>query len=334
MNMIEVDGSFGEGGGQVLRSAISLSAILGKSVRITGIRKNRPRPGLSPQSLNSIKLVQEMTGAKAEGLVPGSSELTFIPGTIKGGNYSLNVGTAGSITIILQCVLPVACFAPGPVSLNITGGTDVKWAPPFDYFKNVTLKALGEFGVNADVSLVRRGFFPRGGGSVVLNVMPSTIRKASILQPEGTEVTGVSSSSRLPPHVVERQADSARKYLGSRGIRLGDIRLDIREDDSTGSCITLFKGFLGSSSLGERGVSAEKVGMQAAERIYNEITSGAAVDSHLADQLIPYMALAEGSSIINSGPITSHTRTNMHVVELMTGRKFDTENNGRISIRS
>lgn len=321
--LLTIDGSVGEGGGQILRTAIALSAIMQKAVRIVNIRKSRPRPGLGIQHVKSIEIARDMTGASVEGLRHGSTEVTFDPGPIKPGNYTINMGTAGSITLALQSILPIAAYAPGPVTLDMTGGTDVKWAPPYDYFHCVTMPALGRFGFHMDASLLARGYFPAGNGRVIVSTVPSALRGADILEPGNGSVEGVSASSRLPPHVCERQAKAAAEYLKSLGYDVGDIKLDIRSDISTGSSITLYKGLAGGSALGERGKTAEKVGREAASQLAGALKSGAAVDAHLADQLIIYMALSEGESCISASRVTEHTAAGIRVVEQMTGKKFE-----------
>lgn len=328
MDLIEVDGSYGEGGGQILRSAVAISAILGKGVVIKNIRKGRPKPGLSIQHVKSIELAGKLCDAKIEGLAHGSTEVRFIPKAIVGGHHKLDIGTAGSITLVLQSVMPIACFAPCPVIFEITGGTDVKWSPPYDYFKHVTLPALQLFGLNITTSLIRRGFFPRGDGQVVITLEPSVIHGADICNPSKEEIKGVSACSRLPPHVAERQAKAAKEYLATKDIGVSDIEIDVRDEPSTGSSITLYRGFLGASSLGERGIPAEKVGRDAAKKLYEEISSGAAIDEHLADQLIIFMGLAKGNSRVLASSLSSHTSTNIRVVEQMLGKKFEIIKNG------
>jgi RNA 3'-terminal phosphate cyclase (ATP) len=322
MNLLEVDGSFGEGGGQILRSAVAISAILGKGVVIRNIRKGRPKPGLSIQHIKSIELAGKLCDATIDGLVLGSTEVRFTPKAILGGVHKLDIGTAGSITLVLQSVLPIACFASSPVIFEITGGTDVKWSPPYDYFKSVTLPALRLFGLEMTSTLIRRGFFPRGDGKAIVTLEPSGIHGADICQPPEGKIMGVSASSRLPHHVTERQANAAKEYLIAKGLDVGDIGIDVREELSTGSSITLYRGFLGASALGERGIPAEKVGQLAAKNLYEEIITGAAVDEHLADQLIIFMGLAKGNSKVLASSISSHTSTNICVVEQMLGKKF------------
>jgi RNA 3'-terminal phosphate cyclase (ATP) len=334
MDQIEIDGSYGEGGGQVLRSAIAVSAITGRGVRVVNIRKNRPRPGLGIQHIKSIELAGRLSGAHIEGLSVGSTTITFLPGEIKGGEYSMDLGTAGSISLVLQSVTPIASFAPSKVTFHITGGTDVRWSPTIDYFKNITLPALHCFGLKGTLSLESRGYFPAGGGKVTAVIEPCKLHGVRIETPPLPSVSGISSSSRLPPHVTRRQAESAKKYLEGMGIEVSGIDLDIRSDRSTGSSITLFSGFLGGSALGERGLPAEKVGVEAATIIANEIESGAAVDPFLCDQLITFMALAEGPSVITTGSVTSHAVTNMWIMEKLTGRRFTVEKSRVVSIRS
>ncbi len=334
MNMIEIDGSYGEGGGQILRSAVAVSAITGTGVKVNNIRKNRPKPGLSIQHIKSIELVGNMSGATVEGLTPGSTSITFIPSGVKGGKYFLDIGTAGSISLVLQSAIPVAAFAPSPVSIEVVGGTDVRWSPTIDYFKNVTLSSLGMFGFKGHVKLLSRGYFPVGGGRVVMDTEPSTLHGATIDGHSIGRVRGISATSNLPPHVAKRQAESATKYLKSVGLDSDPVALDVRNDLSTGSSITLYGGFHGGSALGERGLPAEKVGIEAAINLANCIESGAAVDPFLCDQLITFMALAKGPSCITTSSVTSHAVTNMWIMEKMTGRRFTVAKNKNISIQS
>jgi RNA 3'-terminal phosphate cyclase (ATP) len=220
------------------------------------------------------------------------------------------------------------------VKLHITGGTDVRWSPTIDYFRNVTLPALRLFGFKGDLQLESRGYFPIGGGVVTAAIEPARLHGIRADVPLPPSVRGISSCSRLPPHVVKRQADAAKKYLEGMGIEVGEIALEVRKDRSTGSSITLFSGYLGGSALGERGVPAEKVGAEAASILANEIESGAAVDPFMCDQLITFMALSEGPSVITTGSVTSHAVTNMWIMEKMTGRRFTVEKGRTVSIRS
>jgi RNA 3'-terminal phosphate cyclase (ATP) len=306
--MIEIDGSFGEGGGQIVRTAVSLSALTGNGVRITRIRQGRPKPGLAAQHANAIKTLAGICDASIKGVETGSSEVIFSPKSIRGGSYLAEIGTAGSVTLLMQCLLPALLRADGPTSLRVMGGTDVQWAPSVDYFRNVFLPALALFGAKVSLELVRRGYYPRGQGEVLLQVEPAELKAGHFEKGRSETVQGVSHCSNLPQHVADRQADSAVKRLQEAGYD-AEIDREVGELPSTGSGITLWAGCKGASRLGERGLPAEQVGQRAAEQIIEEMKYPAAVDVHLADQLIPYLALAGGSYSVRE--ISLHTKTNI-----------------------
>ncbi len=350
--MIRIDGSYGEGGGQIIRTAVALSAVTGTEVTISNIRSNRPKPGLKAQHMTAISTAADMTGARVSGLKPGSTDLTFSPGDISGGHYNIDIGTAGSITLLLQCLMPVASAAQEPVSLDITGGTDVAWSPPIDYMAHVLLPVLSAMGLKCSIDLYRRGYYPRGGGRVTAVIHPSALRAVDLDKETETDakkegemekdtekeiekewggrkvkgpciVAGISHSSNLPPHVMQRQADAAAEALEKAGYS-SSIDTWAANSPSTGSGITLWCGYTGGSALGKRGLPAEKVGKAAAGEIIAEMGSWAAVDVHLADQLIPYMGLAGGGSF-TVREVSGHTKTNIWVVEQFLGVEFRIE---------
>src|SRR5436309_9372853 len=175
--MIEVDGSFGEGGGQVLRTAVALAAVLSKEIHVFNIRAGRAEPGLRPQHMTGVKAAAELCSANLQGLEVGATEFVFKPGRLRAGTFRFDVGTAGSVTLVLQTLMPMIAFAPGPVQLEITGGTDVKWSPPIDYVRLVTLPILKKIGYLGDLEIVRRGHYPKGGGLVRFSTRgPSTLQ--------------------------------------------------------------------------------------------------------------------------------------------------------------
>jgi RNA 3'-terminal phosphate cyclase (ATP) len=305
--MMELDGSFGEGGGQIVRTAAALSAVTGTPVSIRNIRKGRPKPGLAPQHAQALLSLAKLCGAQTEGVVPGSSRIAFSPGRVKGGTYRAEIGTAGSVTLLMQCLLPAMLTAEEPVSLEVHGGTDVQWSPTIDYFRYAFLPALGCFGARPRLELRQRGYYPRGQGSVLLRTEPSALR-AGRLSGQRKDVEGISHCSNLPEHVARRQAESASKVLRAAGLE-ANIGLEIFKAPSTGSGITLWSGFKGGSALGSRGLPAEVVGEKAAEELALEMRSTASVDLHLCDQLIPYLAMAGGSYTVRQ--ISMHTRTNI-----------------------
>lgn len=341
--MIEIDGSYGEGGGQVVRTAVALSAVTGEEIKVMNIRKNRPNPGLKQQHLKALETAAKICGARVSGLSPGSSELFFAPVEIKGGKYNIDIGTAGSITLLLQCIMPALPFAKEKVELTIRGGTDVAWSPTIDYLQNVTFRALEQLGYAGSVTLKERGYYPRGGGSVSAVFEPCKLhgfhfqkteenkRAGEKLTEEGLKgsqskkrkIMGISHASNLPDHVPSRQAEAAKSLLLEAGYA---SQIDIRSCEflSTGSGITLWTGYYGGSALGKKGLPAEKVGSRAAEEIIAELKAGAAVDIHLADQLIPYMALA-GDSSYTVRELTPHALTNIWVTEQFLDVKFRIE---------
>ncbi|MCR3884094.1 RNA 3'-terminal phosphate cyclase [Methanotrichaceae archaeon M04Ac] len=306
--MIEIDGSFGEGGGQIVRTAVALSAVTGDPVRITRIRDNRPKPGLSPQHATAIKALARVADAEIQGVKPGSAEIIFRPRDLRGGEYEVDIGTAGSVTLLIQCLLPALVFADSPATLIVRGGTDVRWSPTIDYLSRVALPAFGEFAVRSTLSCERRGYHPRGGGIAVLKTVPGKLQRADLSPSKFGSVDGVSHSSNLPEHVARRQAKAAREILKGAGYR-AEIGCEATNLPSTGSGITLWSGRKGASALGERGLLAEKVGAMAAEEMVAELGSKAAVDRHLSDQLVPYLALAGGS--YTAPMVSSHASTNI-----------------------
>lgn len=308
--MIEIDGSYGEGGGQIVRTAAALAAVTGRPIRIRNIRRNRPKPGLAPQHAQAILALARICNARTSGVVPLSQEITFEPGEIRGGSYDVRIGTAGSITLLMQCLLPAMLKAEGSIDLAVHGGTDVRWSPTIDYFRYVFLPALSSSGAKVNLDLSQRGYYPKGMGSVLLRVEPVDLMPVNLkAQDQDAQiVTGISHCSNLPLHVAKRQADAASQALKDSGFE-AEVALEVLALPSMGSGITLWSGYKGGSSLGERGIRAETVGEKAAYEIISELRSDAAVDIHLADQLIPYIALVGGS--YTAREISTHTRTNI-----------------------
>jgi RNA 3'-terminal phosphate cyclase (ATP) len=324
--VIAIDGSFGEGGGQIIRTAVALSAVTGIDISINNIRVNRPQPGLKAQHLTAVRTAAALTHADVTGLELGSTSVIFRPKGIFGGHYNVDIGTAGSITLLLQCLMPTAAMSPETVTLDIIGGTDVAWSPPIDYLSNVLMPVLTSMGLDCSIHIQKRGYYPRGGGSVRVVINPSELTGID-LKKRSCDIVGISHSSNLPEHVVQRQADAAAEALEGAGYS-SSIDLETTNNVSTGSGITLWSGNMGGSALGKRGLPAEKVGRAAAREIIIELDSGADVDVYLADQLIPYMGLA-GVGSFTVREISKHTSTNIWVVEQFLKIKFKikTENN-------
>ena len=320
---MKLDGSYGEGGGQILRTAVALSAVTGKHVEIENIRKGRPKPGLSAQHVKAVEELTRICGAQVSGCRLQSTRISFTPGRINSGNYDVDIGTAGSISLFLQCLMPALMHADGAIRIKITGGTDVQWSPSIDYMRFVTLFALGKMEYKCDISLIKRGYYPRGGGNVCAIINPSNLKITNFDTNNCSIIEGISHSSCLPSHVAQRQAASAEKLLHEHGYK-SNISIEVNDHPSTGSGITLWCGTAGSAALGKPGLKAEKVGVIAAEALVNELRQGAGVDEYLADQLIPYMALAGGGSF-TTRIISMHTKTNIWVTEQFLPVKFKIE---------
>jgi len=319
--MLVIDGSFGEGGGQILRTTLALSALTGTKVKIVNIRAKRPNPGLQPQHIAAVRAVAEFTEAEVTGLELLSSKIEFSPKGIKRGELSVNVGTAGSVTLILQSLMPTLLKAPSSVKLVLTGGTDVNWSPPFNYLSEVHLALLEKFGYKGRISLLNRGYYPKGGGRIKAEFHPARIEPITIKErPQISNIRGVSfAEDRLmPAKVAERQALAALKVLQKR---FPSFKIEIKEEYgrslSLGSGIVIWAEtettILGADSLGEKGKRAEKVGEEAARDLISELDSGACLDRYMADQIVPYLALAGGEATVSQA--TGHALTNIEVVK-------------------
>ncbi len=324
--MIIIDGSFGEGGGQILRTSIALSSILLKPVKIINIRAKRKPPGLKRQHMTAIKILATLTNAEVRGLELGSTIVEFIPKTRRGGHFSFDIGTAGSISLVLQAALPVMLYASDNVSITIRGGTDVPWSPPIDYVKNVLIPFLNEMGAKINIAVKRRGHYPKGGGIVNVEVEP--IKKLQPLKKPSRgnvlSIYGLSHAVRLPSHVAIRQAKAATLVLERYGYKNIKIDTEFYEKNKDphlgpGSGIVLWAkteySILGADALGARGKPAEKVGEEAALKLINDLSTNAALDTHMSDMIIPFLAIADGTSEVTGANLTMHAYTNIEVVK-------------------
>lgn len=328
--MIEIDGSFGEGGGQMLRTSLAFSILTGKVFRMHSIRAGRKEPGLRPQHKRCIEACAEFCGAGVSGAFQGSMEVSFRPGSASRRKMDIRIGTAGSATLLLQSLLLPAVFSGKKISFTITGGTDVAWSMPFDYMSNVVLHYYRKY---AEISfrLLKRGYYPKGNGVVELTVAP---RKG--LESAGgiyfgeraslAAVRGIShaSSDLMGKRLAERQAHSARSFLALNGI-CGEISSCYSISDSTGSGIVLWALFsgkaqayvFGADMLGRKGFSPEKIGETAAAELAGLISSGQCVDVHLADNLVPLIAVFGGR--VRMPELTGHTLSSIYVAEKFLG---------------
>lgn len=324
--MLDIDGAHGEGGGQLVRTAVALAALSGRAVRVRNARGGRPKPGLAAQHATAIRAVAALCGARTEGVAAGSREFAFTPGPIRGGEFAFDVGTAGSVALVLQALMPVALAAPAPCRFRVTGGTDVTGAPPFDYLQHVLLPLLSGMGVRASLACARRGYFPRGGGDVRLEVAPRRPRPLRLEAPGAPlGVYAYAHVAGLPEAVLQRMVDAARATLG-RALHLEERVLDAGAAAGPGGAIVLVArteaSLLAASAVAKRGVPAEALGRAAATELQAELAAGAAVDLHAADQLLIYLALAGGRSTVTARALSSHAATAIWLLEQFLPVKF------------
>ncbi|MCK5289518.1 MAG: RNA 3'-terminal phosphate cyclase [Candidatus Aenigmarchaeota archaeon] len=333
-DMITVDGSHGEGGGQVIRTSVALSALTGKPVRIINIRAKRCTTGLRAQHVSGILAVAELCNAKTEGVSVGSEEIDFFPQEIETKHLSVKISTAGSIGLVLQALLIPAMHVKDRIEINIEGGaTFGKWSPPLLYTKYVLFPILLKMGYKAEMEIVRHGYYPRGGAEVKVVIHPLTELKGIDLSERGklVRICGIAHSSDILTKalVSEKSAESARKFLWERYDVPIDIDVQYSKSDSAGTSIVLWAEFenivMGADCLGEKRLKARKVGILAAKQLSEAINSGASVDEYMTDQLPPYIAFAEGASSYTAPSFTGHAKTNIEVVGKFLNRKFDVD---------
>lgn len=333
--MIDVDGGQKGGSGTILRLSVALAAIQQEPLHIYNIRQNRPQPGLKPQHLEAVLTAARLCDGELEGAVINSRELWFRPGPIKGGKVEAEIGTAGSIPMLLLTVLPICAFAATAVDLRVSkGGTDVHHSPTINYIRFVLLPTLRHMGLNASLVIRRYGYYPKGNGEVAVTVEPYTSLKSLRLESFGNikAVNGLSICTFLADRkVAERQATAARNHLRERGC---EANIQILNDNSNplqkGSSITLWAetdtgAILGADAIGELGKASETVGAEAAEKFHAEFSVRPTVDVHLADMLIPYIALAKDKSTYLTRTVSEHLQTNIWVAEKVLGTRFNIE---------
>ena len=323
--MLNIDGSYGEGGGQILRTALAMSMITGEDISVTRIRANRPNPGLSHQHVMSVKAAQEICDAETEGVSKRSSEIVFKPRSVDGGKYGFDIGTAGSVTLLSQALLPPALHSGKSFSIFLKGGTDVKWSPPYDYFENVFLSHLRKMGSSLSSKLIKRGHYPKGGGEVELKVEPTQLTSYQTSR-EFDAVEGRAFVTNLPDHIARRmKKEVLKEFLDVET----SVSVNSYSSASAGTGIVIWTAggkLVGKGVLGEKGVPAEKVGREAADGLRQEIRAD--VDVNAADQLIPYLAMIDGSGVITVRKKTGHLETNVWVVNQFSDMKVELEEEG------
>ena len=361
--MIEINGAYLEGGGQIARTALALSTITQKPFEVYDIRKGRKDSGLKNQHLYCVKSLQELCNADAEGAEIGSLYLKYYPKKIVAKNLNIDIETAGSITLLMQALLLPSMFVSKPITITIIGGSDTKFSQPFDYFNNVLLPQLQRF-AKIDAKLLKRGYYPKGNGKVEIKLNPKyklsdfsnfeqfhnhlkqNIQKYNLVEQHYLiQIKGISHASKnlQQAKVAERQAESALSILKQKYNVPIQLTTQYQDTLSTGSGITLWAIFsknkddidennpirIGADALGEQGKRAEIVGEEAAKNLIKEIESKAPFDRHLADQILPFIALI-GNSKIKVSEITNHCKTNIYAIEQFLGNIFKVDEKEKI----
>jgi RNA 3'-terminal phosphate cyclase (ATP) len=320
--MLIIDGSTGEGGGQILRSSLALSLVTGTPVKVHSIRARRARPGLMRQHLTAVRAAAEVGQAEVSGGELGSREIVFRPqGKAQPGTYTFNVGSAGSTTLVLQTVLPALIAASGPSQLTLEGGTHNPMAPPFDFLEKAFLPLLARLGPRVTARLVTPGFYPAGGGRILVSVEPAPLGRLDLVERGAIQSRrALAAVAHLPVAIARRELDAAREVLGWEEACFQIATL--KASPGPGNVVTLvvtcehvtevFTGF------GQKGVRAEVVAGRAAQEAKAWLDAGVPVGEHLADQLLLPMALAGGGSFRTVAP-SSHTRTQMELLDRVLG---------------
>ncbi|MBN1860121.1 MAG: RNA 3'-terminal phosphate cyclase [Candidatus Thermoplasmatota archaeon] len=318
--MLVIDGSYGEGGGQIIRTAVALSVLTKQPIEITNIRAGRPNPGLRPQHYTALLCIRDICDAEVQGLSVHSTHLIFKSHNIKPGKYTFDIGTAGSMILVFQACLLSAFHTPAPLTITLRGGTDVRWAPSWDYFASVFLPLISKMGIKTEIKLIKRGYYPTGGGEATLTIHPvDTILPFVVDEPQTfTDMAGIVHRANLPDHISTRMKHAAIKTAIRQNLR-ANIQIDAASSSSSGTGITVWSTsdstILGSTVLGEKAIPAEAVGEMAANQLVQEIRSGATIDRHAFDQVLPYFVLGPKESVCLIREMSNHAKTNMWLIK-------------------
>jgi RNA 3'-terminal phosphate cyclase (ATP) len=345
---VQLDGSEGEGGGQILRSALSLSLITGRPFRMTGLRERREPPGLRPQHLACVRGAEALSSSTSEGAVLGASELSFTPGPVRSGDYLLEVGTAGSTPLLFQCLFfPLALAGGGQLTLR--GGTHLPHSPSYHYLVNVWLPVMHAYGLRASLSLTHAGFYPEGDGEFRAEIAPSAEPPRLVdLPARGTlhDITVSTFVGGLPFAVADRQSRAAEAALRERGLYCNSQNRALPVTRSAGTVTFILaqfeNTFAGFTAVGERGRPAEEVGREAAEAVARFMESAGAIDEHLGDQILLPAALlaagrlgpaAPGTTRFTASRVTEHLSTHARVIERFLPVRVEVDAGGTVQVR-
>lgn len=318
MDFLKINGGYGEGGGQIIRSAITLCCITKKPIHIENIRKNRKIAGLRPQHVTAIKILQKISNADVTGCEVGSTELKFYPKDIKSLTLSEDVGTAGSTTLILQTIIPLAVILEKKLEIKIKGGTDVLWSPTANYTQKILKEALQRMGIKFTVEIIKRGYFPKGGGEVKLQVFPSKINPISFSKITTNQAKILCSFSKIPIKKIQEKIIKVKNKLKENFI----TEIEICEEDAINSGSSLLVYGIDNNSIFGLDSLFDKKNQEFDLDIEKFTDKSFAIDENLADMLIVPASLASGKTILEVKEITSHLETNLFVTSKITGCKY------------
>ncbi len=333
--MLRLDGAQRSGSGTIIRTAVTLATLKGEELHIWNIRAKRGKPGLRPQHLQAIRACQEICQGEVEGARVGSREIFYRPGQeIRGGHYEWNIGTAGSTTMLALTILPLACFASGPLNFRVTGGLFQDFAPSAFHTKYVLLPLLRRMGLEAELEIERPGYVPEGGGVLSVRAKPARLRALKLTdRGQVSHIRGIALSSHLKEaEVSERMAEECRRVLQRQGLEAAIETLYDDQAAQKGAALGIWAEtttgcLIGADMAGRPGRRSEQIARRVAQDLLQTLKSGATVDRFLADQLIIYCALAEGTSEYTLPELTDHVETNLWLAEEILGAEIESEGN-------
>ena len=319
VDFLKINGGYGEGGGQIIRSAVTLSCITKKPIHLENIRKNRKIPGLRPQHLTGIRILQKITNAKVSGAEIGSTELKFIPGSVESLELIEDVGTAGSIPLILQILIPVVAISQKKINLTIKGGTDVLWSPSIDYIRYVLREAYYRMGIKFSLELNKRGYYPKGGGEITLQVYPSCLKSTSFSKRNTNHAKLVCTFSKLPIEKIENQVKEIKEELTKKNF-IVETEIKNQNAKDSGASLLIYSvdehSVIGVDALFNK--KTEKFDLDFNKFVKNPL----GVDENLADMLVVPASLGKKKTIFQVREITKHLETNLFVTSKITGCRY------------
>ena len=319
MTFLKINGGHGEGGGQIVRSAIMLSCITGQPIEIENIRKNRKKNGLKPQHLTAIRILQKISNSKTIGAELGSSELRFTPGKIEEVELIEDIGTAGSISLVLQMIIPILAISNTKLKLTLRGGTNVRWSPSIEYTQHVMLEAYKKMGINCKVTVNKYGFYPKGGGEIFLETFPSKIKSISLLNRQSKDVKLICTISNLPTNEIEKEIFRIRDQLIENNFTV-DIEMIKTKALDVGASVLIYTNDE-NSIIGTDALFDEKEG-KFSINLEGFMKNALGVDNNLADMLVATSSLAKGKTVFRVPKITKHLESNLFVTSKITGCRY------------